>query len=76
MALEEAPKYTTNECEACHSWRWFGAQVLSWSLKIGSMVITYLPRVCGDNLPLMISAQIFELDDLSICSRLLLISYH
>jgi len=58
--LRESLENTVEECEACYSSRCFGVEVPSRSLKIGSMVTTYLPRVCDDNLPLMISVQIFE----------------
>jgi hypothetical protein len=58
--LGETPENTIEECEACYNSRCFGVEVPSRSLKIGSMLITYLSRVCGDNLPLMISLQIFE----------------
>jgi hypothetical protein len=60
VTLGKTPKNTIKECEACYNSRCFGAQVSSQSLKIGSILITYLSRVCGDNLPLMISIQIFE----------------
>jgi hypothetical protein len=58
--LEELLKTQSKECEACYNSRCFGAKVPSRSLKIGSMLITYLSRICGHNLPLMISIQIFE----------------
>lgn len=46
--LGEAPKDITEECKACYNWRCVDAKVTSRSLKIGSMVIIYFPRVCGD----------------------------
>jgi len=58
--LGETHENTIKKCEACYNSRYFGAEVPSQSLKIHSMLITYLSRVCGDNLSLTISIQIFE----------------
>jgi hypothetical protein len=60
VTLQKTPKDTIEECEACYYWRCFGVEVPSRSLKISSMLITYLPKVCGDNLPLVINIKIFE----------------
>jgi hypothetical protein len=58
--LGETLEDIVEECEACYNSRCFGVEVPSRSLKIGSMLITYLPKVCGDILPLVINVQIFE----------------
>jgi len=48
VTLGEASKDIIEECKACYNWRCVDAKVPSQSLKIGSMVIIYFPKICDD----------------------------